>query len=119
MTRARILIADDHTLVAQALAHYLGDEFDLLGVVSDGAELVDAVRRLRPDVVISDVSMPGMGGVEALRRLNSDGSDVKVILLTMYRDGDFNQPVPVTFLYGRAQSGKPYGWLARANVGER
>ena len=81
--RYRILLADDHTMVAQALAHYLKEDFDLVGIVDDGQKLLDAVTALRPDVVISDVAMPVMGGIDALRER---GEEVKVIVLTMHAE---------------------------------
>ena len=84
--RYRILLADDHTMVAQALAHYLKEDFDLLGIVDDGQKLLDAVRALRPDVVVSDIAMPVMGGIDALRELRERGEEVKVILLTMHAE---------------------------------
>jgi DNA-binding NarL/FixJ family response regulator len=86
----RILIADDHKLVAEALAHYLRDDYELVGIVEDGEKLVGAVHELKPDLVVADVSMPVMGGVEALRRIRANrsadalGQEVKVILLTMH-----------------------------------
>lgn len=84
--RHTIVLADDHVVVAQALAHYLQDEFDLLEIVDDGAKLIGAARRLRPDVIVSDLAMPVLGGIEALRRLKAEGSAAKVILLTMHAD---------------------------------
>ena len=84
--RYRILLADDHTMVAQALAHYLKEDFDLVGIVDDGQKLLDAVTALRPDVVISDVAMPVMGGIDALRELRERGEEVKVIVLTMHAE---------------------------------
>ena len=62
MTPTRVLLADDHTIVAQGLAALLRDEFDLVGTVTNGAELLVAARRLRPSVIVSDISMPGMRG---------------------------------------------------------
>ena len=86
MDRARVLLADDHTIVAQGLGSLLKDDFDLVGVVGDGQALVQAARHLRPDVIITDLSMPGMSGLEALHQLKQEGLDSRVIFLTMHAD---------------------------------
>ena len=88
MSRPKILLADDHTMVAQALAHYLKEDFDLVGIVDDGQKLIRAVRELRPDVVITDIAMPVMDGVEALRQLRAQGETVRIILLTMHAEAE-------------------------------
>lgn len=82
MTRAKVLLADDHPLVAQGLASLLCEDFDLVGVVSDGQALVDAARALRPDVIVTDLQMPRMSGLEALRRLRSEGIDTRFLFLS-------------------------------------
>ncbi|MCI0457119.1 MAG: response regulator transcription factor [Gemmataceae bacterium] len=86
MPRARVLLADDHTIVAQGLASLLEDEFELVGVVGDGDALLAAARKLRPEVVVADMAMPVLSGLEALRQLRKEGSDCKVIFLTMHAD---------------------------------
>jgi DNA-binding NarL/FixJ family response regulator len=87
--RPRVLIADDHLLVAEALRSLLTPEFDLLGVVADGRALVDAARTLRPDVIVADVSMPLLNGIDALILLRQGGNKVPVVFLTMHRDVTF------------------------------
>ena len=84
--RTRVLLADDHAIVAEGLATLLKDHFDLVGTVGDGNELIDAARKLRPDVVVADIAMPVLSGLEALRRLKAARSDAKVIFLTMHAD---------------------------------
>jgi DNA-binding NarL/FixJ family response regulator len=84
MRRARILIAEDHTIVMEGLTGLLKVDFDVVGAVSDGRMLVDAAKRLRPDVVVTDISMPGMNGLEACRQLRAEGLEAKVIFLTMH-----------------------------------
>ena len=84
--RTRVLLADDHAIVAEGLATLLKGHFDLVGTVGDGSELVDAARQLRPDVVVADIAMPVLSGLEALRRLKAARSDAKVIFLTMHAD---------------------------------
>ena len=84
--RTRVLLADDHAIVAEGLATLLKGHFDLVGTVGDGSELIDAARKLRPDVVVADIAMPVLSGLEALRRLKTARSDAKVIFLTMHAD---------------------------------
>ena len=86
MRRATILIAEDHTIVKEGLVRILQDHFDVVGAVSDGMSLVEAAERQRPDFVVTDLSMPGLTGIEALRRLKSKRLDPKVIVLTMHAD---------------------------------
>lgn len=86
MRPATILIADDHTIVKEGLVRILQAHFTVVGAVSDGRLLVEAAERLRPDFVVTDLSMPGLTGIEALRRLKSRRLDTKVIVLTMHAD---------------------------------
>ena len=87
--RARVLLADDHLLVAEALTSLLTPEFDLVGVVEDGRALVAAAGRLRPDVIVADVTMPHLNGIDALVQLRQGGDHVPVVFLTMHRDVTF------------------------------
>jgi DNA-binding NarL/FixJ family response regulator len=87
--RPRVLLADDHLLVAEALKSLLAPEFDLVGVVEDGRALVEAVGTLRPDVVVADISMPHLNGIDALVQLRQRGDRVPVVFLTMHRDASF------------------------------
>lgn len=84
--RPRVLLADDHRLVAEGLKSLLAPEFDLVGVVEDGRALVEAARTLRPDVVVADIAMPQLNGIEALVQLRQEGDRVPFVLLTMHRD---------------------------------
>ena len=86
MNRARVLLADDHRLVAEGLKKILIAEFDLVGVVEDGRELIAAMKTLRPDVIVSDITMPNLNGIEALEELKKIDPGVRVIFLTMHRD---------------------------------
>ena len=65
MNRARVLLADDHAIVAEGLASLLQDEFELVGTVSDGRALVEAADAIRPDVIVTDVGMPCLDGIAA------------------------------------------------------
>jgi DNA-binding NarL/FixJ family response regulator len=87
--RPRVLIADDHLLVAEALTSLLKKEFDLVGVVEDGRAMVEAAGTLRPDVIVADITMPHLNGIDALLRLRQRGDRVPVVFLTMHRDVTF------------------------------
>jgi len=87
--RPRVLLADDHLLVAEALKSLLTPEFELIGVVEDGRALVAAAARLRPDVIVADVTMPHLNGIDALIQLRQGGDQVPVVFLTMHRDVTF------------------------------
>jgi len=84
--RSRILIADDHTLVAELCKRLLETEFDVVGVVSDGRALVRAARELKPDVIVVDVAMPILNGLDAGRQVKEMLPSVNVVYLTMNHD---------------------------------
>jgi DNA-binding NarL/FixJ family response regulator len=88
MRRATVLIADDHAIVTEGLARLLTDQFDVVGTVKDASTLLEAAARLRPDIIITDISMPGLSGIEALGRLKNEKIDSKVIVLTMHADAE-------------------------------
>lgn len=81
-----VLLADDHRIVAEGLKHLLKQEFELVGLVTSGEELLDAAQRLRPDVIVTDISMPGISGLDALARLRAADPSAKVVLLTMHHN---------------------------------
>ena len=87
--RPRVLLADDHLLVAEALKSLLTPEFELVGVVEDGRALIEAAGTLRPDVIVADVTMPHLNGIDALVQLRQNGNPVPVVFLTMHRDVTF------------------------------
>jgi len=91
----RVLLVDDHTIVRQGLAHLLAYEagIQLVGQASNGQEALELARATRPDVVLMDVSMPGMDGIEATRRLVEELPGVKVIGLSMYTDPEVSQRI--------------------------
>ena len=89
MRRPTVLLADDHAIVTDGLARILKEaNFDVVGAVRDGQQLLDAAARLRPDVIITDLSMPGLTGLDALARLRTEHIQSKVIVLTMHHDAD-------------------------------
>ncbi len=86
MPRLRVLLADDHAIVAEGLARLLPPEFTLVGVATTGAELLDLVAAHRPDIIVADLAMPTLSGLDALRRLRADGDATPFVFLTMHAD---------------------------------
>ena len=84
--RPKVVLADDHAIIAEGLARLIGDVADLLGQVNDGRRLVEEVRRLRPDIVVTDITMPGMSGIDAMRQLKTEGSEARFIFLTIHTE---------------------------------
>ena len=88
--QARILIADDHEIVRQGLKALLGvsrPEWQVCGEATDGAEALQAARNLKPDVVVLDITMPGMNGLEATSRMRQLGLDRPILIFTMHESG--------------------------------
>jgi len=86
MVRPHVVIADDHPQVAVQLRHLIEDDFDVLAVASNGAELVEVVQALKPDVVVTDISMPGLDGLQAARLIGDLMPGVRIIFVTMHND---------------------------------
>jgi DNA-binding NarL/FixJ family response regulator len=86
MKKPRVLLADDHCVVAEGLRGLLEPHFDVVGIVSDGRELLAAAKALDPDVVVLDISMPSLNGIDAARHLRAAKSRAKVVFLTMHRE---------------------------------
>ena len=84
-----VLLADDHKLVAQGLQGLLSPEFKVAEIVDDGRMLLAANLRLKPDIVITDISMPNLNGIDAIRELKRNTPNVRVIVLTMHSDVDY------------------------------
>ena len=89
MNRPRILLADDHVLIAQALQHLLQGEFDVVGAVADGRALLKAAGELLPDVAVVDIGMPLLNGLDAGEQLKALHPGIKVIFLTQNREPRF------------------------------
>ena len=86
MTKPRILLADDHPEVLDGLRGLLDELGEVVGIVEDGQALVEAAQRLQPDIIISDISMPRMNGLDATRALQACAPQSKVIMLTVHRE---------------------------------
>jgi DNA-binding NarL/FixJ family response regulator len=84
--RPRILLADDHRIVAEGLRSLLEPEFELIGIVEDGRALLAAAEKLRPDVIVADISMPLLNGIDAVRQIKKTHEEIKVVFLTMHPD---------------------------------
>jgi len=86
VVKPRVILADDHVIVAQGIGRLIAEVADLLAVVNDGRQLVEAARTHHPDVVVSDMSMPLMSGLDAMRALKAEGSKARFIFLTIHTD---------------------------------
>jgi DNA-binding NarL/FixJ family response regulator len=89
LLRPRVLLADDHSDFLVAEMAMLRADFELVGTASDGASLVSEVQRLKPDVVVVDITMPGMTGIEAVRQLVQSGCNAKFVFLTINSGEEF------------------------------
>ena len=113
MKRTRIILADDHTMLMDAVRSLLEPEYEVVGTFANGEELVRAAERLAPDVVILDVCMPTLNGLTACARLRTLLPKVKVIFLTMNQDaetaGEAHDCGGLTGCgYARAATGPPF-----------
>jgi DNA-binding NarL/FixJ family response regulator len=88
MALARLLLADDHVMFVQALAKLLRSRFDLVDIVENGRALWESSLNHKPDVIVTDITMPLMNGIEAVRRLRKEGVLAKIIFLTMHADDE-------------------------------
>lgn len=84
--RARIIIADDHQILAEGIRSLLEPQYEVVRVVSNGRELIAAAEECQPDVIITDISMPSLGGIEAAIQIRAAGGKAKLVFLTMHRD---------------------------------
>src|SRR5215472_15699015 len=87
--RPRVLLADDHAMVTEGLRHLLEPDFDLVGKVEDGRTLLQTTTQLRPDVILLDISMSGLNGIDAARQLTKVVPESKVIIVTMHNDATY------------------------------
>jgi DNA-binding NarL/FixJ family response regulator len=87
--RLRLLLADDHPALLAQIARLLAEEFEIVRAVGNGLDLVDAAARLDPDVIVLDITMPGLDGIEAARRLRQAGGRAQLVFLTVHDDPDY------------------------------
>lgn len=109
MSKTRVLLADDHTIVAEGLRSLLEGEFEFVGTVGDGRALLDAAQKLKPDVIVADISMPLLNGLDAARQLKREGATAKIIFLTMHAEA---QLAAEAFRAGAS------GYLLKSSAGE-
>jgi len=110
MTKPRILLADDHAELLEALQGLLDEFGDVVGTVRDGQELVEAAQRLKPDIIFADITMPKLNGLDATRALQTCAPQSKVIILTIHRE-----PFYVTWAFNAGARGY---LLKRASLSE-
>lgn len=91
MGKIRILLADDHQAVLERVCELLGEEFDIVGTVNNGRDAVVAAFRLNPDVLVIDISMPILNGLQAAQQLHTAKQQTKIIFLTVHADPRFVQ----------------------------
>jgi two-component system, NarL family, response regulator NreC len=110
LRRSTVLVADDHAIVMEGVVKLLKEhDFDVVGAVGDGHQLVDVAKKLRPDVIVTDLSMPGLSGLDVLARLKSERVDSKVVVLTMHNDSN---------LATRIMRAGARGFLLKQSAGE-
>jgi DNA-binding NarL/FixJ family response regulator len=88
MTGRRVVLADDLSPVLSTVSKLLGGSFEIVGTASDGHGVLDATLRLDPDLLVLDISMPGMSGIEVARELKRRGNNTKIVFLTVHEDSD-------------------------------
>ena len=112
----RVVIVDDHKMFRDGLRGLINAEpgMEVVGEAVDGREAIDVIRRLAPDVVVMDISMPGMNGIEAMRHLIRDNAGIKVIMLSMYASGPLVQSVMAAGAFGYVLKGSDFSELAAA-----
>jgi two-component system response regulator NreC len=93
--KIRVLVVDDHTIVRDGICALLGlaGDIEVVGEASNGIEAVETVRKLKPDVILMDIAMPVMGGLEATHRIREEYPEIKVLALTQYNDKEYVFPV--------------------------
>ena len=91
LTRMRVLLADDHPLLLERVAALLCSSFDVVGTASSGGELISEAMRLDPDVIVADITMPVLTGIEAVHQLRRTGSRAKIVFLTVHAEDEFLQ----------------------------
>ena len=89
MNKIRVLLADDHETILAQVRLLLGEDFDIVGAVNNGRDAVVETQRLNPDVLVIDISMPDVDGLEAVSELQPANHRTKVIFLTVHQDQDF------------------------------
>jgi DNA-binding NarL/FixJ family response regulator len=108
----RVLLVDDSTEFLQSAAHFLGSEpgVEVIGQASSGGDAVEEVSRLRPDLVLMDLNMPGMNGLEATRRIKSQPDSPRVIILTLHENPEYR---------AAAEAARADGYVSKSELGDQ
>ena len=112
----RVLVADDHHLVRTSIVHLLNAEKDInvVGEAADGEEAIAQTRRLNPDVVVMDIRMPGIGGLEATRKIRRLTSDIRILVLTAFIEEAFAQRLLEAGAHGFISKGSQHDEMVKA-----
>jgi DNA-binding NarL/FixJ family response regulator len=112
--RIRVVLADDNVPFLESTTQALAPVFDVVGTAMDGRTLLDVVARLDPDVVVLDITMPGLDGLEAARKLAERGSRARIVFLTVHEDPDYLREALATGALGYVIKSRLGSDLARA-----
>jgi DNA-binding NarL/FixJ family response regulator len=107
LNKVRILLADDHPHFPEIEERFLEPEFEVIGKVCNGQALFDEAMRLKPDVIVTDISMPILNGIEAADRLKESGCNSRIVFLTVHSDADFVR---------RCLSTGAFGYVAKSRM---
>ena len=89
MSRLRVMLADDHRMFSEGIARLLESQFEIVGIVENGRDLIAGAKRLQPDVILVDISMASLNGIEAARRIQKIPNPPKIVFLTMHEDATY------------------------------
>jgi DNA-binding NarL/FixJ family response regulator len=107
LSKAKVLLADDHPRFPDLAEHYLGPEFEIVGKVVNGRALFDEAMRLKPDVIVTDISMPVLNGIEAADQLKESDCRSRIVFLTVHTDSDFVR---------RCLSAGAFGYVVKSRI---
>lgn len=100
MKKARVLLADDHPDVLEKVTQLLEQEYEIVGKASDGDSLVNSYAQLKPDVLVIDITMPILDGIQAAKKLKQEGCVSKIVFLTVHADPDYARACLATGAFG-------------------
>ena len=86
MSRTSVLLADDHVMLMDCLVRFLRQDFNVLGIAHDGRSLIEMAMKKRPEVIVMDIAMPSLNGIDATRILQKEGCSARILFLTMHAD---------------------------------
>jgi len=107
LDKVKVLLADDHPRFPELVEHFLPPEFEIVGKVANGRSLVEQTMKLTPDIVITDISMPVLNGIEAADQLTALGCKSRIVFLTVHNDSDFVR---------RCLAAGAYGYVVKSRI---